>query len=59
MSKSPERKTQEPERRKDQVYIGQLSPHIREKDLRKEFEQFGKIKELMLKKGFAFIVLLN
>jgi len=56
MSKSPE-KSAEAERRKDQIYVGQLSQSIREEDLREAFGEFGEIKDLILKSGFAFIVI--
>ena len=48
--------TDSPEKKKDQVYIGHLSHKVREEDLRKEFEKFGKIAELSLKNHYAFIV---
>lgn len=57
-SKSPEKAPESTsERKKDQIYIGHLSYHIRESDLKREFEQFGTIKTILLKNGFAFIVL--
>ena len=57
MSKSPEKRT-EPvsEKKNDQIYVGHLSRHTRESDLRKEFEKYGAIKEVLPKNGFAFIV---
>jgi len=56
MEESTEKKEAEPERRKDQIYIGQLGQYVKEKDLRREFEKFGEIKDLIFKSGFAFIV---
>lgn len=57
MSRSPEKKSEEKvERLKDQIYIGNLSERIAEKDLRREFEKFGGIKNVILKHAFAFIV---
>ncbi len=62
MSKSPERKSPERkeesvvEKKKDQIYVGHLTRHVRESDLRKEFDKFGKITDVLMKNGFAFIV---
>ena len=57
-SKSPEKAIDSAtERSKEQIYVGHLSYDMREKDLRREFESFGKIKTLLMKTRFAFIVL--
>ena len=47
------------ENRKSQIFIGRVSRNTREKDLEKEFDHYGKIKELSMKNGFAFIVRTN
>lgn len=39
-----------------QIFIGKLAWKAREEDLREKFEQFGDIKNVNLKRGFAFIV---
>ena len=46
----------EGEKKKDQVYIGHLSRKVREEDLRREFERFGKVADLSIKNHYAFIV---
>lgn len=56
MSRSPERSA-EVERRKDQIYVGQLSERVRESELREKFGKFGEIKEFVMKIGYAFIVI--
>jgi arginine/serine-rich splicing factor 4/5/6 len=38
-----------------QVFIAKLSNGIREKDLDYEFRKFGTIKNIQLKRGFAFV----
>lgn len=38
-----------------QIFLAKLPLSITEKDLEYEFKQFGRIKELKLKKGYAFI----
>jgi len=37
------------------VYVGNISSRIREKDMRKKFEKYGKIRRLELLRDFAFI----
>lgn len=57
MSDSPIKKSSSNvERKKDQIYIGHISRRMRERDLEKEFERFGKISNILLKAGFGFIV---
>jgi arginine/serine-rich splicing factor 7 len=41
--------------RENQIYIGRLSSRARKSDLEKEFEKYGKIKEIDLKRNHAFI----
>lgn len=58
-SRSPEKVSESiNERKKDQLYIGHLSYNLRESDLKHEFEKFGTIKTILMKNGFAFIVVL-
>ena len=45
-----------PEKKRQQIYIGKLPRKVREEDLRKEFERYGKIEEFLPKLGYAFIV---
>lgn len=42
--------------RTNQVYVGHLPFRASEKDVEHDFEQFGKIRNISIKKGFAFIV---
>ena len=42
--------------RNSQIFVSNLSPDIREKDLRYKFEKYGDIKNIHLKVGYAFIV---
>jgi len=37
------------------VYVGNISSRIREKDMRKKFEKYGKIRRLELLRDFAFV----
>jgi len=39
-----------------QIYIGHLSQRVEEKDLEREFKEFGDIKNVSVKKGYGFIV---
>jgi arginine/serine-rich splicing factor 4/5/6 len=39
----------------NQVFVAKLSSSIREKDLDYEFRRFGNIKNIQLKRGYAFI----
>lgn len=41
--------------RENQIYIGRLSSKVSRSDLQGEFEKFGKIKEIDLKRNHAFI----
>jgi arginine/serine-rich splicing factor 4/5/6 len=38
-----------------QVFVAKLSNDVREKDLDYEFRKFGTIKNIQLKRGYAFI----
>ena len=39
------------------VFIGGLSnPHLRERDLEKFFEGYGRIEEVVIKQGYGFVV---
>ena len=38
------------------VYIGGLSYHAREKDVERFFKGYGKIRDIMLKNGYGFVV---
>ena len=38
-----------------QIFIAKLSPNIRERELEYEFRKFGRIRNLQLKRGYAFI----
>ena len=38
------------------VYIGRLSYHAREKDVERFFKGFGKVRDVMLKNGYGFVV---
>ena len=37
------------------IFITKLAPYVREKDIIKEFSQFGKIRNTNLKRGYAFV----
>jgi RNA recognition motif-containing protein len=39
-----------------QIYVGRLPRGLYERDLEDIFDKFGKIRSLLLKRGFAFIV---
>jgi len=41
--------------RNTQIFIAKLASGIREKDLEYEFRKFGTIKNIQLKRGYAFI----
>ena len=41
------------------IFITKLKPYVRESDIEKEFEQFGKIKNINLKRTFAFVEYYN
>ncbi len=38
------------------VYVGRLSYHVRERDLERFFKGYGRIREIMLKNGYGFVV---
>lgn len=38
------------------VYVGRLSYDCRERDLEKFFKGYGKIRDILLKNGFGFVV---
>ena len=46
----------EKEKKQQQIYIGKLSRKVKQEDLEKEFEKFGKLSDVAMKNGFAFIV---
>jgi RNA recognition motif-containing protein len=46
----------EPEKQSQQLYVGKLPRKLRQEELEKEFEKFGKITQILLKSGFAFLV---
>lgn len=41
------------------IFITKLSPQVTEKDIDKEFSEFGEIKKVNLKRGFAFVEYYN
>lgn len=41
-----------------QIFIAKLAWRAREEDLRKEFDRFGEIRNINIKRGYAFIVML-
>ncbi len=45
-----------PERNKYQIFIGNLSRRLKQEEVTTEFARFGKIKEVIMKSGFAFVV---
>jgi RNA recognition motif-containing protein len=38
------------------VYVSKLSPNVRESDIESKFEEFGKIRNISIKNGYAFVV---
>jgi hypothetical protein len=42
-----------------QIFIAKLSQRVSEKDLSSKFSKYGDIKNIQLRKGFAFIVIFN
>lgn len=38
------------------VFVGGLTYRVRERDLEKFFRKYGRIKEVAMKNGFAFVV---
>lgn len=38
------------------IYVGRLSFDVRERDIEKFFKAYGRIREILLKDGFAFVV---
>lgn len=53
-SKRSSRSSREP-RRNSQIFIAKLTPFISERDLRNIFIKYGRIKNLNLKRGYAFL----
>eukprot|EP00287_Rhodomonas_sp_CCMP768_P002711 CAMPEP_0196731722 /NCGR_PEP_ID=MMETSP1091-20130531/11326_1 /TAXON_ID=302021 /ORGANISM="Rhodomonas sp., Strain CCMP768" /LENGTH=76 /DNA_ID=CAMNT_0042074873 /DNA_START=1 /DNA_END=227 /DNA_ORIENTATION=- len=41
--------------RSNRLYIGHLSSRIRERDLEHEFGRYGRIRDVSIKQGFAFL----
>lgn len=41
------------------VFVGGLTYRVRERDLENFFRKYGRIKEVAMKNGFAFVVSLN
>jgi len=41
------------------IYIGHLPYGVRERDIERFFKGFGRIKEILLKNGYGFIVSSN
>lgn len=40
----------------NRVYIGRLSHRVRDKDVERMFRSYGRIRELVLKNGYGFVV---
>lgn len=38
------------------VYVGRLSNSAREKDVERFFKGYGKVREIVLKEGYGFVV---
>ena len=38
------------------LYIGRISYHAREKDVERFFKGYGRVRDLMLKNGYGFVV---
>lgn len=38
------------------VYVGRLPYDVRERDIEKFFKGYGRIREVLMKDGFAFVV---
>lgn len=38
------------------VYIGRLSYQVRERDIERFFKGYGRIREILLKNGYGFVV---
>lgn len=41
------------------IYVGRLSYQVRERDLERFFKGHGRIREILLKNGFGFVVGIN
>jgi len=41
-----------------QIFIARLHPKVTEKDLKYKFSKYGDIKDIRLKPGYAFIVII-
>ena len=37
------------------VYVGKLPYDVRERDLEKFFKGYGRVREILMKEGFAFV----
>jgi arginine/serine-rich splicing factor 4/5/6 len=37
------------------VYVGKLSYDVRERDIEKFFKGYGRVREILMKEGFAFV----
>lgn len=38
------------------IYVGRIGYDVRERDIEKFFKGYGRIREILLKDGFAFVV---
>jgi RNA recognition motif-containing protein len=38
------------------VYVGRVSHHARERDIERFFKGYGRIRDVMLKNGYCFVV---
>ena len=58
VSRSPRSRSPYENKKEDnpQIFIGRLPRGLYERDLEDIFAKFGKIRSLLLKRGFAFIV---
>ena len=41
---------------RNRIYIGKLHYDVREKDIERFFKDFGKINDINMKNGYAFVV---
>ena len=41
------------------VYVGRLSYRVRERDVEKFFKGYGRVREILLKNGYGFVVSIN
>ena len=49
-------KSREKEKKNIQIYVRGFSKSIRESELKETFQEAGKVKEVNIKNGYAFIV---